>query len=207
MHDIYSTEEGRLEIRLPYGGQMHPFVLCGAAVAFYDGGRAAHQEVGVGCLLNKLIAAFCGQMTHVELAFRFENKELGQESWFSCMIYQGHQLEFKAKQYDTLWEVLDLKLNNLDLDRLFKACRLDVGLELSFDGWFFLNFLTPSCSLRTEPVAPSRKTWCSEHVAGRLALVGFDFGRSASRATPSRIYDELIDKGYIPFRHSRTISV
>lgn len=207
MNDIYSHDEGRLEIRLPLGGRMEPFVLCDVAVAFYDGGRAAHQEVGVGCLLNKLVSAFCGQMTHVELAFRFENKELGKESWFSCGIYQGHRLQFRSKSYDTVWKVIDLKLQGVEIERLFKACRSDVELDLQFDGWFFVNFLSPACSLRTQPVAHSRKTWCSEHVASRLALLDFDFGYSAGRVTPTRIYEVLLDKGYVPFQRSRTMNV
>lgn len=207
MNDIYSHEEGRLEIRLPLAGQMEPFVLRDVAVAFYDGGRAAHQTSGVGCLINKLISAFCGHMTHVELAFRFENKELGQESWFSCGIYQGHRLQFRSKSYDTMWEVLDLKLQSVEIERIFKACRSDVELALNFDGWFFLNFLVPACSLKTTPIGHSRKTWCSEHVASRLALLDFDFNRSAGRVTPTQIYDVLMDKGYVSFRHSRTVNV
>ena len=206
MYDIYSSE-GTLQISLPFGGQLHPFVLKDVVVAFYDGGRAAHQEPGIGCLLNTLISSFCGKMTHVELAFRFESKEIGRESWFACPVYQGHTLQFKAKQYDTLWEVIDLQLKDVEKDRLFKLCRSDVELALDFDGWFFVNFITPSCASKTEPLQLSRKTWCSEHVASRLAVLGYDFGRSASRVTPIHIYSTLKDRGYTQFRHSRTMSV
>lgn len=207
MHDIYSTLDNQLEIQLPVAGQLHPFVLKDVMVAFYDGGKAAHHEAGIGCILNKLISSFWGRMTHVELVFRFECKAMKRHTWFACSIYQGHSIQFKSKEYDPIWELFDLGLKEMDKDRLFKLCRSDVELDLSFDGWFFLNFLTPSCSAKTEPIHPSRKTWCSEQVAARLASVGYDFGRSASRVTPTHIYTMLKERGYIRYQHSRTMSV
>lgn len=206
MHDLYSPD-GLLEIRLAVGQQMHAFVLRDVVVAFYDGDKAGREVAGLGCLINKLVHSFCGRMTHVELAFRFECKEIGREAWFACSVYQGHALQFKTKQYDAMWEVIDLHLKDVDKERLLNFCREDAQLELSFNGWFFLNFLTPACSLKTESLPLSRKTWCSEHVASRLADVGYDFGCSASRVTPTQIYQMLKERGYMQYRHGRTTGV
>lgn len=208
MNDTYSSN-GLLQVHLSHGGAIHPFELQNAVVAFYDGGRAAHQanSSGLACLLNKLIASFCGTMTHVELAFRFVNRELGREAWFACSVYQGHPLQFRSKQYDTLWEVIDLKLSGQEQERLFRACRADAELALSFDGWFFLHFMTPHCSLKTNPEQLSRSTWCSEHVAARLASFQFDLGRPASRVTPGQIYTYLTSNNYSAFRRSKTVAV
>ena len=199
---LHRSTAGLLAIELPTRHGIHSFELDRACVAFYNG--TTQTEAVTTCVnwaIHRAVHTMHPGFTHTELAFHFVSEDKRSECWMSCCIYRNTALHFEAKtgKYFTehfvpAWTVLQLVLKKPTLEQLLLDCVNDVQLGLAFNETFWWNFLMPFRFCRTRGQL-RQSTWCSEHVAFRLARLDICAFAAPERLTPQAIYDCLIENG------------
>jgi hypothetical protein len=198
------TDTQRLCIQLPVGGQATAFHLAMATVAFFNGSKIQSSSRWRQ-FFNRALARFAGQLTHVELAFKFTSDDMKHECWVSCCICTGESLQFEAKTArftdeirENLWTLLALTNLTTELtEQLLTECVADVERGLSFNTALYCNFFVPWASCRYKGEL-EQVTWCSEHVATRLKALGLPAfsNLEPQYLTPQQLFERLTYCGY-----------
>jgi hypothetical protein len=195
---------GKIVLVLPFPPESSygsAFVVWEAYLAFFDGQRIQSRYAWKRWL-NTLIGYFTHGFTHCEIAFRLMSADLQYETWMTCNIYQGENLQFEFKTSDytaeketSLWSLYALELDQQRLNKLFCDCAQDVQRGLSFNTAVYTNFLLPGCCRYDGKLR--RVTFCSEHATTALQRIrcpGFDEVEAASM-DPTTLFNYVRTSG------------
>jgi hypothetical protein len=138
--------------------------------------------------LNRLVAAFDGPFSHVEIAF---DEKYGHEPWERDMlgssIYQGETVFLQSKRYSRAGYVpISIEVTQNQLERIRHYCHCQARQRVGFSAAaMYLSYL---------PVQLYRDHWggtfCSKHVTAALQEASVDTvaGLNSSLVTPSSLY-------------------
>lgn len=141
-------------------------------------------------LLNKVVAAFDGPFSHVEMAFpeRFGEEPWEKEVWGSS-IFQGETVFYKPKTYKREGYVsFAIEVSTAQLYKIRSYCKQQMNAKMPFCIMSMYMAYIPFDLYNNE-----KATFCSKHVTNALQYGDIDLVRGINprTTTPSRLYKLL----------------